>query len=90
MPRIITVLSWLSFSFKPPSSSFFIFFASQRLWICKVRSSWPCKTFSWPCKTQLCDLSFLWLDLLYLTPSSSFLLLFYVYPFWAALSYVRY
>ena len=79
----IMVLSWLSFSFKPPSSSFFTFSTSQCLEPCKIESSWPCKTFSWPCKTQLCDDSFLCLDLLYLASSSSFFSPSSVYPSWA-------
>ena len=79
----VTVLSWLSFSFKPPSSSFFIFSTSQCLEPCKIESSWPCKTFSWPCKTQHCDGSPLWLDLLYLASSSSFFSPSSVYPSWA-------
>ena len=80
----VTVLSWLSFSFKPRSSSFFTFLTSQRLESCKIESSWPCKTFSWPCKTQLCDDSFLCLDLLYLASSSSFFSPCSVYPSRAA------
>lgn len=84
MPRTSTVLSWLSFSFnKPSSSSFFTPSVSQCFECCKIKSSWPCKTFSWPCKTQLCDTSFLRLDLLYLASSSSFLPPPPVYPFWA-------
>ena len=72
-----------AFSFKPPSSSFFTFSTSQCLEPCKIESSWPCKTFSWPCKTQLCDDSFLCLDLLYLASSSSFFSPSSVYPSWA-------